>query len=144
MLTIVMLAIIFQRNSRPFNTLAVALFAVLALDPLAVLSAGFWLSFLAVSVIVYAIAGRLGKTGYFLEIIKINWALRWDYRRCYCFFSRFLCSPLANLCCAGHQSAGSALIIAGVLYVFRLLASKLFLYLLPCGFMVAISRLAEL
>jgi len=40
MLAIVMLAIILQRNTRPFNTLAVALFAVLAFDPLAVLSAG--------------------------------------------------------------------------------------------------------
>jgi competence protein ComEC len=74
MLAIVMLAIILQRNTRPFNTLAVALFAVLAFDPLAVLSAGFWLSFLAVSVIVYSVAGRLGKSGYFLEAIKINWA----------------------------------------------------------------------
>ena len=70
MLAIVMLAIILQRNTRPFNTLAVALFAVLAFDPLAVLSAGFWLSFLAVSVIVYAVAGRLGKSGYFLESHK--------------------------------------------------------------------------
>jgi len=45
MLSIVMAAIILQRNSRPFNTLAIAMFAVLIFDPLAVLSAGFWLSF---------------------------------------------------------------------------------------------------
>ncbi|MDO9424973.1 MAG: ComEC/Rec2 family competence protein [Methylobacter sp.] len=63
MLAIAMTAIILQRNSRPFNTLAIALFAVLMFDPLAVLAAGFWLSFLAVSVIVYAVSGRLGKLG---------------------------------------------------------------------------------
>jgi len=62
-----MAAIILQRNSRPFNTLAIAMFAVLMLDSLAVLSAGFWLSFLAVSLIVYSVSGRLGKLGYFGE-----------------------------------------------------------------------------
>jgi competence protein ComEC len=98
MLAIVMLAIILQRNTRPFNTLAVALFAVLAFDPLAVLSAGFWLSFLAVSVIVYAVAGRLGKSGYFLEVTKINWATSVGLSPLLLLFFQqvSLISPLAN------------------------------------------------
>jgi competence protein ComEC len=73
MLCVGMLAIILQRNSRPFNTLAIALFAVLLFDPLAALSAGFWLSFLAVSLIVYAVSGRLGKLGQFWVGIKLHW-----------------------------------------------------------------------
>ncbi len=74
MLIVVMLTLILQRHSRPFNTLAIALFAVLIFDPLAILSVGFWLSFLAVSLIVYVVSSRLGKGGYWLEMLKINWA----------------------------------------------------------------------
>ena len=98
MLAVVMLAIFLQRNTRPFNTLAVALFAVLALDPLAALSAGFWLSFLAVSLIVYTIAGRLGQPGYLLEMIKINWATSVGLSPLLLFFFQqvSLVSPLAN------------------------------------------------
>lgn len=73
MLCVAMMAVILQRNSRPFNTLAVALFAVLIIDPLAVLAAGFWLSFLAVSVIVYALSGRLGAPHYVAGAIKVHW-----------------------------------------------------------------------
>ncbi|MGZ4998097.1 MAG: ComEC/Rec2 family competence protein, partial [Methylobacter sp.] len=61
MLSVAMAAIILQRNSRPYNVLSIAMFAVLIVDPLAVLSAGFWLSFLAVAVIIYTVSGRLGR-----------------------------------------------------------------------------------
>jgi competence protein ComEC len=98
MLTVVMLAVFLQRNTRPFNTLAVALFAVLAFDPLAALSAGFWLSFLAVSLIIYTVAGRLGHPGYLLEMIKINWATSVGLSPLLLFFFQqvSLISPLAN------------------------------------------------
>ena len=72
MLIVWMLAIIFQRNTKAFNTLAVALFAVLIYEPTSVLSVGFWLSFLAVSLIVYILANRLVKSVYWLEMLKIN------------------------------------------------------------------------
>ena len=72
MLTIAMVAIIWQRNIRPFHTLAVALLAVLVVDPLAVLSAGFWLSFLAVLLIIYSLSGRLAKAGAWQSAIKIH------------------------------------------------------------------------
>jgi len=74
MLAVVMTAIILQRNNRLFNTVAIALFAILLYDPIAVLSAGFWLSFLAVAIIIYAVAGRLAKPGYIEGVAKINWA----------------------------------------------------------------------
>jgi competence protein ComEC len=73
MLVIAMAAIVLQRNNRPFNTLAIALFGVLLFDPLSVLAVGFWLSFLAVSLIVYAVSGRLALPGSFAGIIKLNW-----------------------------------------------------------------------
>ena len=132
MLAIVMLAIILQRNTRPFNTLAVALFAVLAFDPLAVLSAGFWLSFLAVSVIVYSVAGRLGKSGYFLEVIKINWATSIGLAPLLLLFFQqvSLISPLANFIAVPVISllvVPLSLLAVLVMFGSPLLASKLFI-----------------
>ena len=72
MLSVWMLSVILQRNTKPYNTLALSLFAVLVYDPLAVLSVGFWLSYLAVGLIVYVISGRLGKHNTVIEMLKIN------------------------------------------------------------------------
>jgi competence protein ComEC len=58
MIALVMPALIRQRNLRPARTLALALFAVSAYDPPAVLSPGFWLSFVAVALIVSALSER--------------------------------------------------------------------------------------
>ena len=98
MLTVVMLAISFQRNTRPFNTLAIALLLVMIFDPLAALSVGFWLSFLAVSLIIYTVSSRLGSFGYMLEVIKINWATSVGLAPLLLFFFQqvSLISPLAN------------------------------------------------
>jgi competence protein ComEC len=132
MLAIVMLAIFLQRNTRPFNTLAVALFAVLIADPLAVLAVGFWLSFLAVGLIVYTVAGRLGKPGYLLEMIKINWATSVGLSPLLLFFFQqvSLCSPLANFIAVPVISLLVVpLSLLGVIIMFasQLLASKLFI-----------------
>jgi len=98
MLAMLMFAIIRQRNIQPFNTLAVALLAVLVFDPFAVLSPGFWLSFLAVAVIVYAVAGRLGKSGYFAEAVRINGVTSLGLAPLLLFFFQqvSICAPLAN------------------------------------------------
>ncbi|MDO9104414.1 MAG: DNA internalization-related competence protein ComEC/Rec2 [Methylovulum sp.] len=98
MLTVLMFAVIRQRHLQPFNTLAVALVAVLALEPTAVLAAGFWLSFLAVAIIVYAVAGRLGRSGPIAEAIKINWVTSLGLSPLLLFFFQqiSLCAPLAN------------------------------------------------
>jgi len=151
MLTIVMLAIILQRNTRPFNTLAVALFAVLAFDPLAVLAAGFWLSFLAVSVIVYAIAGRLGKSGYISEVIKINWATSVGLSPLLLFFFQqvSLISPLANFIAVPVISLLAvplSLLAVVMMLGSPLLASKLFLAVdtILQGLWWLLAHLAEL
>jgi len=61
MVMIVMLATLIQRRSTPSVILAAALFLVLLFDPLAVLDAGFWLSFCAVTIILFTMTGRVGQ-----------------------------------------------------------------------------------
>jgi competence protein ComEC len=63
--TLVMLAVVVaafwrSRETRPATALVWALFVVLLLDPWAVLSAGFWLSFGAMAAILWVTAGRVG------------------------------------------------------------------------------------
>lgn len=72
MLAVAMLAIISQRNTRPAHILATALLMVLIIDPLAVLSTGLWLSFVAVSLIIYTVSSRLGKLNIVVETLKLN------------------------------------------------------------------------
>ena len=62
MLAVVMGAVLINRSVKPFHLLGTALFLVLLYDPLAVMAAGFWLSFAAVGVILFAIQGRVGET----------------------------------------------------------------------------------
>ena len=151
MLGVVMLAIILQRNTRPFNTLAIALFAVLAFDPLAVLAVGFWLSFLAVSLIIYVVAGRLSKSGYMLEGIKINWATSVGLSPLLLFFFQqvSLISPLANFIAVPVISLLAvplSLLAVVLMFGFPLLASKLFMVVDTAlqGLWWLLVRLAEL
>ena len=62
MLAVIMAGVILRRRVAPSTSLCLALGAVLILDPLAVLSAGFWLSFGAVAVILLGISGHLRVT----------------------------------------------------------------------------------
>ncbi len=55
MLIVVVMAILWQRRLRPFHVLAWSLLLVLSFDPLSIMSQGFWLSFLAVAIIVFAL-----------------------------------------------------------------------------------------
>ena len=106
MIAIAMIAIVQQRNTKPYNVLAVALFAVLVVDPLVVLSAGFWLSFVAVGLIIYVIAGRLGKSGFFLSSIKINWVTSVGLAPLLLFFFQQVsadCAARQFHCCTYHQ-----------------------------------------
>lgn len=99
MLVMVMTALIQQRNFRPDNVLAIALMTILVYDPLATLSAGFWLSFTAVAIIFYIIDGRLAKPSYFMTLIKINWGTSIGLAPLLlAFFQQItLIAPVANL-----------------------------------------------
>ncbi len=124
---------------------------MLAFDPLAVLSAGFWLSFLAVSVIVYTVAGRLGKTGYFFEVIKINWATSVGLSPLLLIFFQqiSLISPLANFIAVpviGLLVVPLSLLAVIVMFGSPPLANKLFILVdsMLRGVWWLLAHLAEL
>jgi competence protein ComEC len=63
MLSVVALALFSGRHFGAARTLLLALLVVVVLDPWAVLSAGFWLSFGAVGILLYAGTPRIGRAG---------------------------------------------------------------------------------
>ncbi|HEX5126626.1 MAG TPA: DNA internalization-related competence protein ComEC/Rec2 [Rhodocyclaceae bacterium] len=75
MLMVVALALWFGRGSQALRTLLFALLVVLLIDPWAVLSAGFWLSFAAVGVLMLIAAGRFGKDGFVMAWLRAQWAI---------------------------------------------------------------------
>ncbi len=99
MISIVMLSIFKLHKVQSSQVLSLALLSVLLLDPVAVLSAGFWLSFAAVAIISIAASGRLN--------IDINWKmwgrLQWRISLAliplliFLFQQASIVSPLANL-----------------------------------------------
>lgn len=58
MIGVLLLARIFLVNMQPFRQLAIAVFIVLLWDPPAIISAGFWLSFMAVTAIFLSLGGK--------------------------------------------------------------------------------------
>lgn len=60
MLSAVMLALVLRRRIKPSSTLALALFVVLIIDPFSVTQAGFWLSFIAVGLLLFALDRNTG------------------------------------------------------------------------------------
>mgnify|MGYP002713094680 CR=1 FL=1 len=93
------LAVLMQRRLRPSHTLAVAAFAVLVLDPLSVSSWGFWLSFVAVAVILYGTSGRLGEGRLWWRWGRVQWLITLGMLPLgLLFFGQMsLVAPLANL-----------------------------------------------
>lgn len=75
MLAVVAAALWWGRNISVSLVLCWALFVVALLDPWAVLSPGFWLSFGAVSVMVYAASGRLARPHWLREAAHAQWAV---------------------------------------------------------------------
>ncbi len=62
MLVIFSLAILLRRHTKAWNAWLWSLFLVLIINPLAVLTIGFWLSFSAVASIIYVSSGRIKAT----------------------------------------------------------------------------------
>jgi competence protein ComEC len=79
MLGVVAVAVWAGRLTAAFQVLALALMAVLALDPWAALAAGFWLSFGAVATIFYVTTGRHetlpGRWAWLREAGRVQWAV---------------------------------------------------------------------
>jgi competence protein ComEC len=75
MLAVVLGAVLFSRTIRPTSGIVLALVGVLVLDPLAVLSYGFWLSFAAVAALLYALGQRLAVGGRWSRWARTQWAV---------------------------------------------------------------------
>ena len=75
MIGVVAVALWFGRATSASRVLAAALFIVLALDPWAVLSPGFWLSFAAVAVIFFVATGRTAKAHWLAQWGRVQWAV---------------------------------------------------------------------
>jgi len=98
MVSVLALALFFGRNLAGSRILALALLVVLLLDPLAVLSPGFWLSFGAVAMLFYVGSGRIGRTHWLLAWGRSQWAVTLGMLPALlALFQQFsLVSPLAN------------------------------------------------
>ena len=98
MLMVAMICVLRQRHNWALNVLALALLVVVIIDPLAVLSAGFWLSFLAVFIIMFILTGRLHKSGYWLSMLKVHCLISIGLAPLLLFFFQqfSLIAPVAN------------------------------------------------
>jgi competence protein ComEC len=92
-------AVLWQRPLSPLRALTLALWAVLLGQPTAVLSAGFWLSFCAVAIILFAMAGRFSTTGLWWRWGRVQVVVALGLLPLLLlFFARgSLSAPLANL-----------------------------------------------
>lgn len=70
-----LLAILLQRRVSTGYALALAALLVTAVQPVAVLAPGFWLSFVAVALIAYMLSGRLRQGYLVMRALKIQWAM---------------------------------------------------------------------
>jgi competence protein ComEC len=72
---------------------------VLVIDPFSVLSPGFWLSFLAVAIILFSLKSKSTKQGWWFSLVKIQFVLAVGLLPLTLFFFQqaSLVSPLANI-----------------------------------------------
>ena len=64
-----------RRSAYAWDVWSISLLLVLLIDPLNVLDSGFWLSFWAVAVLIFAFQGRTSHHAKWLDFIKIQWLL---------------------------------------------------------------------
>ena len=98
MLGVVVAALLSGRTVSAPQVLGAALLLVLLLDPWAVLSAGFWLSFGAVALLFHIADGRLGQRHWLVEWGRAQWAVTLGLiPMLLALFQQFsLVSPFAN------------------------------------------------
>jgi competence protein ComEC len=103
MLAVLMVAVILRRRVRALDVLSLTLLLVLMLDPLSILSAGFWLSFAAVAMIMYILLQHRHASGWpasgVFKAVNMQWKLSLMMAPAtLLFFQQVpLSGPLANL-----------------------------------------------
>ena len=99
MVAVVMAGVLLRRSVAPSRSLALALAAVLLIDPLAMLSAGFWLSFGAVGLLLFGMGWRPRQRGWWWRWGRAQWlvAVGLFPLLALLFQQVSLVSPLANL-----------------------------------------------
>ncbi len=99
MLAVLAVTILLRRNVSVLNVLASAFLWVILINPLAVLSVGFYLSFLAVFYIIYAFSNRLGRVNRWLSSLKIHWVVALGLLPSLLLFFQqvSIISPIANM-----------------------------------------------
>lgn len=75
MLSILLFVVLIKRHLLPWQTYFYALIIVLILNPLNVVMAGFWMSFVAVAVIIYGMQGRLSNRGIWWEWGRVQYVI---------------------------------------------------------------------
>ncbi len=99
MATVVFLAVYSMHSLRPWNILSIAVLCVLVLDPFSVLAPGFWLSFVAVAIILFSIKNKSTNQAWWFSLVKIQVVLTLGLLPLTLLFFQqaSLVSPLANL-----------------------------------------------
>jgi competence protein ComEC len=100
MVVVALLALLVRKNYQPSSILAVVVIAVLLLDPLAGMTVSFWLSFLAVAMILVFIKRQIDKPkSKIMGLVKLQIFLSLGMLPLTLFFfgSASLLSPVANL-----------------------------------------------
>ena len=75
MLSVFAIALWRRRDSRPADVLASAAACVLLWNPASIVAAGFWLSFAAVAVIFFTLAGRPLRSGRVAGAVRVQLAI---------------------------------------------------------------------
>ncbi len=98
MLSVVAAALWLRRTTAPSRVLLLALLVVLLIDPWAVMSAGFWLSFGAVALLFQVGSGRVGRQHWLATWGRAQWAVTLGMvPALLALFQQFsLISPLTN------------------------------------------------
>lgn len=99
MVAVLTLAIVFDRYSSIVQAIGLALLVTLIVDPLSVLSAGWWLSFWAVTIIAFLASGRYGRQGFAQKWINVHIVLAFAMLPLLLLFFQeaSLIAPLANI-----------------------------------------------
>ncbi|MEM7400874.1 MAG: DNA internalization-related competence protein ComEC/Rec2 [Pseudomonadota bacterium] len=100
MATVVFFSIFMMQSFRPWNILSLALICVLLVDPFSILAPGFWLSFIAVAIILLSLKHHsMTNNKRWVGVVKIQFILALGLLPVTLLFFQqaSLISPLANL-----------------------------------------------